>query len=210
MKAVTYQEFVQCLPVWQYDDADMERFAGYWAGGKALTALDVLGMDELSVEEKLNLVFCPPFLESRLLHEFGCRVAEWLLDGYAVDCKACWNAIDMKRKWLNGCVPDVELESAKDAAAAEVEILKQEFGVSIWTAARAAVWASKDHVSAARQATYEAVLLFEWEARRSVVWGPGDDEASVLAAMNAALEKAASEANQLRVDILKGLIVENL
>jgi hypothetical protein len=62
---------------------------------------------------------------TRTLHEFACRVAEDALRAANVTDERCWNAIQVKRKWLNGQATDTELRAARAVA---------------WDAAWAAAW----------------------------------------------------------------------
>ena len=66
---------------------------------------------------------------STVLHEFACWCAERALKRANISDKHCWNAIKVKRAWLEGKATDKELHVARDAAWA-----------AAWAAARAAAW----------------------------------------------------------------------
>lgn len=53
---------------------------------------------------------------TKLLHEFACDCAEEALRVGKVDDKRSWNAIKVKRDWLEGKATDAELAAARDAA----------------------------------------------------------------------------------------------
>ena len=68
------------------------------------------------------------------LHEFACLVAEKTLTTEKIEDERSWNAIEVKRRWLNGKASDEELAAA-------------------WDAARAAAWAAARDVARAAQNT---------------------------------------------------------
>ena len=78
---------------------------------------------------------------SETLHKFACDEAERALKARKVEDPRSWNAIKVKRLWLQGKATDAELDAAGDAA---------------WVAARAAAW------GAARDAAWVAA----WGAAR--------------------------------------------
>jgi hypothetical protein len=96
----------------------------------------IKGDDKLVARERKILWWADA---DRTLHEFAIWCAERALKAANVTDDRCWNALKVKRRWLDGGATDAELDTAWAAARA-----------AAWAAARAAAWA------AARDAEREA------------------------------------------------------
>jgi hypothetical protein len=98
---------------------------------------------------------------TRILHEFACWCAETALKQSQVTDERCWNAITIKRLWLDGYASDDELDAARAAALAAA-------WDAAWDAARAAAWdAARDAaVAAARDAAVAAAMAAAMAAAR--------------------------------------------
>ncbi len=101
---------------------------------------------------------------TRLLHGFACDVTEETLRKHGVTDERSWNAIRVKREWMDGKATDEELAAA-------------------WAAACDAAWdAAWNSVrNAARNAAKDPEKVTAWNAARTAVW-----EAEREAAWNAA------------------------
>ena len=94
------------------------------------------------------------------LHEFACRCAEQALKTAKVDDQRCWNAIEVKRRWMKGEATDEELAAAR-AAARDAEL--DAAWAAAWAAASAA--ASAAAMAAARAAARAAA----WDAQNTTL-----------------------------------------
>lgn len=94
---------------------------------------------------------------TRLLDKFACEVAEETLRKHGVTDERSWNAIKVKREWVDGKATNEELEAACSAAWAAAW---DAAGNAACSAARAAAWA------AAREAAWAAAR----EAARAAAW----------------------------------------
>ena len=101
---------------------------------------------------------------TKMLHLFACDCAEKALVAAQVTDQRSWNALKVKRLWVEGKATDEELAAARAAA---------------WDAARAA---ARD---AARDAAWDAA----WDAARGAAWDAAWDAARA-AARNAARDAA--------------------
>ena len=154
MKAVTYEQFLEFKPCW-LDDGRAEKLAKIGARKKEWTAVDILKLRGVSIEDKFWAVLREEFIEAPVLHEFACRCAERALTNAKVTDERSWNAIRVKRLWLKGEATGEELAAAGDAAG----------DAAAWDAARGAAWdAARD---AARDAAWDAAWAAAWAAERA-------------------------------------------
>ena len=94
---------------------------------------------------------------TKILHEFACRCAEDALKAANVKDKRSWNAIKVKRAWLEGKATDDKLAAARDAARdAAWDAARDAAEAAAWDAARAA----------ARAAAWDAARDAAWDAAR--------------------------------------------
>ena len=79
----------------------------------------------------------------RLLHEFACDIAEKALKRANVTDKRSWNAIKVKRLWLDGKATDEELSAAYSAAYSAARYAA---GYAARYAARSAAWRTQNQI----------------------------------------------------------------
>ena len=148
---------------------------------------------------------------ARTLHEFALWCAEKALTrereaGREPDPR-CWEALAVKRRWLNGEASDSELAAARDAAWDAARAAARD---AAWDAARdaardaagdaaeaaaesAALHAARD---AARRAAWDAARTAAWDAARTAAWDAARTaagDAAEAAAWDAAFAAAGSE-----------------
>lgn len=158
MKTITYEDFVSFNPCWLIDDEERDKHAEQLAGYRAIrdewSALDILRLDEADAEDRLWLVLREELIDAPILHEFACRCAERALSRIDKPDERSIAAIEAKRKWLSGEIPEEAMDAARDVAwAAERD------------AAGAAEWAAA--CASARDASRSAASAAEWDASRS-------------------------------------------
>jgi len=114
-----------------------------------------------------------------ILHEFACREAEKVLEMAGVTDKRCWDAIRVKRLWLQGKVTDKKLDEARVAAWVAVRAAAtatEATAVAAATTARAAeeVVANIAYKTAMLVTSYVAVFaasqneVRNWQNRRLI------------------------------------------
>ena len=65
-------------------------------------ALKVLNVPNIKANSKLYAVLDENFLPKKLLYEFACRCAEWVLSFVESPPPSAIKAISVKRKWVTG------------------------------------------------------------------------------------------------------------
>ena len=110
---------------------------------------------------------------TRILHEFACACAEDALALVEQPDERSVEAIEAKRKWLNGEVTDEELASARAASwaasrSASYAVAYSASWAASWaavrSASRAAAWAARDAaLAAARDAARDAAWDAAWD-----------------------------------------------
>ena len=113
----------------------------------------VRGDDKLVATERTVLWM---YDATRVLHEFGCCVAEAALLLADVNDARSWRAVEAKRAWLRGEIDDMQLAAARAAARA-----------AAWEAAR----------DAARDAARAAASSAARAAARAAAWDDAWDDA---------------------------------
>ena len=154
-KGMTLEEFKELGPCWLEDGeraAKLEKIGkrkGRW------TALDVLDLpdEEVSPADKLWAVLRLEFIDGPVLHGFACRCAEEALKQVEKPDPRSVAAIEAKRRWLRGEIPDGELAEARDAARAAASdaawaAASDAASIAAWYAARDA--ASRQQVEILR------------------------------------------------------------
>ena len=116
MKTVTVGQFRKFGPCWLETVEGREKFARIAAVKNEWTALDVLNLPDVSVQDKFWSVLREEFIEAPILHEFACRCAEYALSFVESPDPRSIAAIEAKRKWLRGKITDAELDTACDVA----------------------------------------------------------------------------------------------
>ena len=201
MKTVTVEQFRKFGPCWLETAEGRGKFARIAAIKNEWTALDVLNLPDVSVQDKFWSVLREEFIEAPILHEFACRCAEYALSFVESPDPRSIAAIEAKRKWLRGEITDAELDVACDVA---------------WDAAHdAAMYAAR---IAARVAAQDAAWVIArviaqdapWATARNVVWSAANDAASdtACAARNTAFRAARDAAREHELEILRELLEE--
>ena len=157
MKTITYEDFVSFNPCWLTDDEERDEHADQLAGYRAMrdewSALDILRLDEVDAEDRLWLVLREELIDAPILHEFACRCAERALSRIDKPYEPSVAAIEAKRKWMRGEIPNDEM-TAERAAARD----------AAWYEAMAVAWyAARD---AERAAARAAAMAAAWTAER--------------------------------------------
>ena len=75
-------------------------------------ALKVLNVPNIKAGNKLYAVLDENFLPKKLLYEFACRCAEWVLSFVESSPPSAIKAISVKRKWVTGEASNAELNDA--------------------------------------------------------------------------------------------------
>lgn len=174
MKTITYEDFVSFKPCWLIYEEERDKHADQLSSYRAIrdewSALDILRLDEVNVEDRLWLVLREELIDAPILHEFACQCAERALARIDNPDARSVAAIEAKRKWFRGEISDDAMDAARDAAWDAAKY-----------AARAAARAAA--MAAARAAARDAA----WAAARGAAW------AAVRAAAMAAAKKAERE-----------------
>ena len=116
MKTVTVGQFRKFGPCWLETAEGREKLARIAAIRNEWTALDVLNLPDVSVQDKFWSVLREEFIEAPILHEFACRCAEYALSFVESPDPRSIAAIEAKRKWLRGEITDAELDVARGEA----------------------------------------------------------------------------------------------
>ena len=189
MKTVTVEQFRKFGPCWLETAEGREKFARIAAIRNEWTALDVLNLPDVSVQDKFWSVLREEFIEAPILHEFACRCAEYALSFVEGSDPRSIAAIEAKRKWLRGEITDAELAAACDAA---------------WDAAHdAAMYAAR---IAARVAAQDVAWVIARVIAQDAAWA-----AAKAAANDAALDTACAARDAAReheLEILRELLEE--
>lgn len=173
---VTPEKFKKFGPCWLETEEGCARFERIAAVKDEWSALDVFDLEDVSARDKLWSVLHVAFLPPMLLHEFGCRCAEYALSLVENPDARSVKAIRVKRRWMTGEATDDELRVARVAvreassgAAARAAALVSEWAAA-WAAALAAARAAERFAGAANEtAAYEHEveiirnLINEWE-----------------------------------------------
>lgn len=201
MKTVTVEQFRKFGPCWLETAEGRGKFARIAAIKNEWTALDVLNLPDVSVQDKFWSVLREEFIEAPILHEFACRCAEYALSFVESPDPRSIAAIEAKRKWLRGEITDAELAAVCDAA---------------WDAAHdAAMYAARIAARVAAQDTAWVIARViaqdaAWAAARNVVWSAVNDAALDIAcaARDAASRAARDAAREHELEILRELLME--
>jgi hypothetical protein len=102
----------------KYSPANLRKL--YASHGKTrATALDIIGWQEIPVDDRFWAVLREDLIPSKILHEFACREAHRALmaerkAGREPDPRS-WAAIQIKRQWLRDAATDAQLAAALSA-----------------------------------------------------------------------------------------------
>ena len=186
MKTVTVEQFRKFGPCWLETAEGRGTFARIAAINSEWTALDVLNLPDVSVEDKFWSVLREEFIDVPILHEFACRCAEYALSFVESPDPRSIAAIEAKRKWLRGKITDAELHAARASAWSAVSSAAMDaawvaasdtarataWGVA-WAAATAAAWGAA--TAAESNTTGDAALEHEVEILRELL-EEGDEQ----------------------------------
>lgn len=192
MKTVTLEEFKKFGPCWLGTAEGREKLEAIGSRQEAWTALDVLELEEVSVEDKLWAVLRPEFIPEETLHEFACRCAEEALKLVENPDPRSVAAIEAKRRWLRGEIGDEELSAARSAA---------------W-AAESAVWAAESAAWAAARSVARDAALSATLAARAAAKAAWAARSAADAAADAAMAAARSVTRSCQVEMLKDMLKE--
>lgn len=201
MKTVTVEQFMKFGPCWLETVKGREKLARIAAVKNEWTALDVLNLPDVSVQDKFWSVLREEFIEASILHEFACRCAEYALSFVESPDPRSIAAIEAKRKWLCGKITDAELDAARgEARDAAHDATMYAARIAARVAAQDAAWVI------ARVIAQDAA----WAVARDVVWSAANDAALDIAraAQDAAWAAAWVAAREHEVEILRELLEE--
>jgi hypothetical protein len=140
-KVVTLEQVLSWHPCY-----DREKILRLSRGKTEMTIGEIIDLRFVPAKDKLWLLLREEIIPARTLHEFALWCAETTLTKANVTDERSWNALNVKRLWLNGKATDEELDAARYAA---------------WYAA----WYDAA-MDAARDAAYEAAKAFARYAAR--------------------------------------------
>ena len=149
LPTVTYEQFLKFEPCWLYDKRKSTRLKKIGSRKREWNALDVLRLEEVTIEDRMWAVLREEFLPAHLLHEYACRCADYVLSKIDNPDPRSVNAIKAKRKWLRGEISNKELTTARNEARAVA-----------WNAA----------LDVALDAARAAALDVAWGAARDAAW----------------------------------------
>ena len=201
MKTVTVEQFRKFGPCWLETAEGRGKFARIAAIKNEWTALDVLNLPDVSVEDKFWSVLREEFIDAPILHEFACRCAEYALSFVESPDPRSIAAIEAKRKWLRGEITDAELDAASAAARAAAR-------AAVMDDARYAAWA------AARIAAQDVAWVIARVIAQDAAWAAALDTACATrvvasrAARGAASRAARDAAREHELEILRELLEE--
>ena len=205
MKRVTYRKFLRLDP---YDFTGSKQRAfmrSFFRRKGRCTALDILGLAEIPDCAKVYSVLHEALLEKNTLQEFTCLCAGRALGHIEHPDPRSAAAIQAKRAWLRGEMPDGELAAAHAAALAAVRDSEGIGKIAAWSC----VWASETHCPGgnARDAANDAAWVAAEESARAAATGiPG--MAPWSAAWTCAWEMGFYAERRWQVEALKGLLQE--
>jgi hypothetical protein len=165
-KVVTLEQVLSLNPCYS-----KEKILRLSRGKTEMTIGEIIDLRFVPAADKLWLLLREETIPARTLHEFAIWCAETALTRANVTDERSWNALKVKRLWLNGKATDKELAAASDSA---YEAAKAFAGapalVAAWDAttdvALASAWdtAWDTAWAAARDATRDAVWDAAWDA----------------------------------------------
>lgn len=147
LPTVTYEQFLKFEPCWLYDKRKSTRLKKIGSRKREWNALDVLRLEEVTIEDRMWAVLREEFLPAHLLHEYACRCADYVLSKIDNPDPRSVNAIKAKRKWLRGEISNKELTTARNEARAvawnaALDVALDAARAVALDAARAATWVS--------------------------------------------------------------------
>lgn len=133
-KVVTLEQVLSLNPCYS-----KEKLLAISEGKTEMTIGEIIELQHVPAEHKFWLLVREEYIPERTLHEFALWCAETALNKAKVTDGRSWNALKVKRLWLDGKATDEELAAASDSA---YEAAKAFAGapalVAAWDAASAA------------------------------------------------------------------------
>jgi hypothetical protein len=173
-KVVTLEQVLSWKPCY-----DREKILWLSRGKTELTVGEIIDLKFVPVENKFWLLLREEIIPARILHEFAIWCAEIALTKDNVTDERSWNALKVKRLWLDGKATDKELDAASDAAKyAAINAARY----ATWAVAWAAAW------TAAMDAARAAAMYASKYAARAITRATATD--AQLAKLKEMLERA--------------------
>jgi hypothetical protein len=110
-KAITIDQVMSWEPCY-----DREKILRLSHGKTELTVGEIIDLRFVPVADKLWLLLREEIIPARTLHEFALWCAETVLTKANVTDERSWNALKVKRLWLDGKATDKELAAARAVA----------------------------------------------------------------------------------------------
>ncbi len=165
LPTVTYEQFLKFEPCWLYDKRKSTRLKKIGSRKREWNALDVLRLEEVTIEDRMWAVLREEFLPAHLLHEYACRCADYVLSKIDNPDPRSVNAIKAKRKWLRGEISNKELTTARNEARAVAWNAALDVALdATWVSARDAAW------NAALDVALDAARAVALDAARAATW----------------------------------------
>ena len=205
MKTVTVEQFRKFGPCWLETAEGRGKFARIAAIKNEWTALDVLNLPDVSVQDKFWSVLREEFIDAPILHEFACRCAEYALSFVESPDPRSIAAIEAKRKWLRGEITDAELDAAwGEARDAAHDTAMYAARIAARVAAQDVAWVI------ARVIAQDAAWAAAKAAVRAAAWSAANDAVldTACAAWVAASRAARDAAREHELEILRELLEE--
>ena len=119
MKTVTFEQLMKFNAPFLYNVKEKRRLWEITSHKKEWTALDVLALEEVNMDNRLWAVFRYNLVDRDIIYEFECLCAEHALTIAGITDKRFWNVIEVKRAWMRGEATVDELKEAADTAIEE-------------------------------------------------------------------------------------------
>ncbi len=110
-KVITIDQVMSWEPCY-----DREKILRLSRGKTELTVGEIIDLRFVPAEDKLWILLREECIPAETLHEFALWCAETALTKANVTDERSWNALKVKRLWLDGKATDKELDAAMDAA----------------------------------------------------------------------------------------------
>lgn len=158
-----------------YSDDQLETALDKLFGDRQeITVLDILNSDKTIYENISDvgwLIFRPEVIGERLCHEIGIfawqTIAKPIWDKYCTNDSRPNDAVECKKRWLNGQATNEELQ-AREARAAAREARAVASEAAGWAVSWAAGWAASE--AAGWEAGWEAGWAAGWAASWELVY----------------------------------------
>ncbi|MGD8305183.1 MAG: hypothetical protein PVF17_00890 [Ignavibacteria bacterium] len=189
-KIITIKKVLELKPC--YSESELEELRKKNNLGKKVSVLEIL-KSKIPTSDILWLVFCPDFIEEKILHElsiiFATRALKQERKAGREPHPDSWKAIKMKKKWLAGKATDEELRAAESAAWSAEKLASEVAWESLWSASTSAVRAAAVSASySASRSAYRSAVESAWFA--------------AVSASESALESASISSPKLTIEIL--------